>query len=169
MTRSEVRDLAVSLCVAAAYAVSVVLRRHGHYLVYDLYYNLPIVAPFVLFGLNRFIRRAEVGGRRLALDAAVVLLAASRVIVPLPGISGHTLFLTHAVLTTQRVPRVAAALVLAEVTVIKLGLWHDATWFGGLALGVVASVAWRRWLQPAVTVRPVKTDGQAEKLRSNRS
>lgn len=129
--------------MAAAYALSVVLRRNGRWLVYDLYYNLPIVVPFVLFLLHRARTRGELGARRIAIDVAVVALAASRVVLPVPGISGHTLFLTHAMRTTGGVARAAAVLVFLEVTVIKLALWHDLSWGGGLVIGLLSARAWR--------------------------
>ena len=129
--------------MAAAYAVSVVLRRSGHWLVYDLTYNLPIVLPFVLFLLQRVRTRDQLGARRIAIDVAVIALAASRVILPVPGFSGHTLFLTHALRTTRGVARAAAVLIFVEVTVIKLALWHDASWGGGLVIGFLSAWAWR--------------------------
>jgi hypothetical protein len=144
--RQELLDLCGALAVAAAYAASVVLRRSGYWMVYDLYYNAPIVVPFVLFLIDRVRRRGDLKLARLGVDAGVVALAASRVVLPVPGISGHTLFLVYALLTTRGVTRVATAVVLLEVTVIKLALWHDPSWLGGVLVGTVAARAFTRWL-----------------------
>jgi hypothetical protein len=45
--------------------------------------------------------------------------------------------------------RLAAAVVLAQVTVLKLVFWQDATWFGGMLIGGIALLAYR-----AVRPRP---------------
>jgi hypothetical protein len=141
--RRELVDLAIALGLAAAYAVSVVLRRSGHWLVYDLSYNLPIVVPFALLLLDRFRKRSALGVARCLVDAVVIALAASRVFLPVPFVSGHALFLTHALGTTRGVPRVAAALVMAEVTVFKI-VWMDPSWLGGVVIGILGTWAWKR-------------------------
>lgn len=150
-------DTAGATTVALAYVATLVLRGpRGGWRDYDLLYNAPLVVPVVLFVLDRLRRRSAVGCARLGVDTAVVALAASRMVVPIPLLSGHTLFLVYALLTTWGgAPRgrwgvapLMTAAVLLEVTVIKLAVWRDPSWFGGALVGTVASRAFTRWLAP---------------------
>ena len=81
----------------------------------------------------------------------VVFLAAFLRFVEVGGIpaSGHTLFLTHSLVTVRDRRWLAIALaLLAMTTWFKLALWHDPQSWGvgiaaGLATGVLARVAQR--------------------------
>jgi ABC-type Co2+ transport system permease subunit len=113
------------------------------------YYMTPIAVPFVAFTIERLENLLALKLWPLLLDALVVALALSRVFYPVPFISGHVLFLTYALLTVrQRVSRIFAALVLLQTLVLKVFFWHDLrTPLGGIVLGVLGALAYRRYQQ----------------------
>lgn len=117
--------------------------RGGGPSVYDLYYNVPIAAPFAAFLVERAL-----AARRLAsllVDASVVSISLARVVFPVPGYSGHALFLFFAFATARgRALRILSGLVLAEVLFIKFALWGDFVTVGGSAvIGALAVLAAR--------------------------
>ena len=150
-------DVVAALALTCAYAGWVIARRHGDWadgLVpfrsRSVLYSAPVVAPLVLFALERWRRRTEWTKGHLAIDAGVFLLAASRMFLPVPGVSGHALFLTYgAVTASTRVVRVAMAVVLAATAVVKIFLWHDPSLLGGALVAFVAAFAWKRVAPPA--------------------
>lgn len=70
-----------------------------------------------------------------------------RVIGNVPYISGHTLFLSYAILgPASRVTRITASLVMLEVIYLKYFVWHDPiTSSSGIVLGAIAAVTARRF------------------------
>ncbi|CAG0978458.1 hypothetical protein ARNL5_02269 [Anaerolineae bacterium] len=107
---------------------------------YFFYYTLPIAIPFAAFLIERLADRRGVSAALV--DASVVALALSRVLYPVPFVSGHVLFAAYAFATARsRAVRWSAALVLAEVMVLKLALWGDfGTPAGALSIAVIG---WR--------------------------
>lgn len=70
-----------------------------------------------------------------------------RVIGKVPYVSGHTLFLTYAILgPASRVTRITASLVMLEVIYLKYFVWHDPVSSStGIVLGMIAAVTARRF------------------------
>jgi hypothetical protein len=107
---------------------------------------VPIGAVFAAFLWDRLLPRWPGSARGVAWDAFVIALALMRVFAPpLPFVSGHTLFVTYAVLTARRWPlRALALLVSAEVVYVKL--FASVGWksmLGGLAAASIAALARR--------------------------
>jgi len=101
-----------------------------------------MAVPFVAFLFDRAEHWQRLPRTIGMIDLPILILALSRSIFPIPFISGHALFLTYALLTTRSVvARIAAAVVLAQVLVIKIFFWQDATVFGGMILGLVGGRA----------------------------
>lgn len=106
-------------------------------LCYALYYNTPIAAPFAVFMVQLLYPRDS--DKSVSVDLFVVGLALARAFLPMPGYSGHVLFLAYALISRSGMVRVLAALVLAEVLFVKLFLWSDwITPTGALLLTAVA-------------------------------
>jgi hypothetical protein len=102
-----------------------------------VYYFAPIGVPFIAYLFDRAERWRDI---RWYIDLPLVVIAFARAVLPVPFISGHALFLTYALVTTQtRVARWTAALVLLQVAYFKLAIWHDWTLFGGIALGLLVA------------------------------
>ncbi len=135
---------AASMGAALAFAGFVIIDndlgtspgRHGFY----LYYMVPLAAPFAAFLLDRAARLRELRCTQWFIDLTVIILGLARALYDLPGISGHALFLTYALLTARsRAAQIIITVVLAEVVYLKVFAWHDLTLFGGiLAAGVAA-------------------------------
>jgi len=113
---------------------------------YLLYYHAPIGFAFVVYVFDRVAHRDSFNLLQWALEAAVVLLALSRTIWPLPFFSGHALFLTYAFATTPRpLVRWVTGLVLADVVYMKSFVLHDMTLIGGALLGIAFAGYARYW------------------------
>ena len=124
---------AALLFVAFAY-----LRYEGEWRDLLVFYFAPIGVPFVAFLFDRAQHRREM---RWWIDVPVVGLAVLRSAYPIPLVSGHSLFLTYALLTSRSwVARLTAFIVLLQVIYLKTFIWHDATLIGGIVVG--AFVAW---------------------------
>lgn len=138
--------IAVSIGAALGFAAGVSIIFEGDTRWFWLYYYVPITVPFVAFLFDRVSRWHRLPRVTLIVDVPVLTLAFTRAVVLIPLISGHALFLTYAVLTTQSmVARVTAALVLIEVILIKIFVWHDITLIGGMALGIAATWLFRQF------------------------
>lgn len=138
--------LLLSIGGALLYSVCVTWRFGGQKLQSQYLYVVPIIVPFLSFLLDRSekIRRRSVAS--LIIDFLVVGTSMMRVIGNVPYISGHTLFLTYAILgPASRVTRITASLVMLEVIYLKYFVWHDpVTSSTGIVLGIIAAVATRR-------------------------
>ena len=139
--------LLLSIGGALLYAVWVTRRFGGQNLQSQYLYVVPIVVPFLSFLLDRSerIKRSSIAG--LAVDFLVVGTSMMRVIGNVPYISGHTLFLSYAILgPASRVTRITASLVMLEVIYLKYFVWHDPiTSSTGIVLGTIAAVIARRF------------------------
>lgn len=137
--------LIASILAAALFALGIILTFRGPERQFFLYYFVPIGVPFVAFLFDRAARRKALLIRHWALDVAVLSLSFTRAFVLVPLYSGHALFLTFALLTTRSwVVRGSALLVLMQVAYLKF-TWRDATFLGGLALGICASLLFHFW------------------------
>ena len=130
-----------SLAGAGLYAGYASFRFSGDKLASQYFYVVPIVVPFVAFLCERAERLSQFTVVTAAVDVFAVGVAMWRVIGNVPFISGHTLFLTYALLTARsRVCRITAAIVMLEVLYLKFIFWHDAvTPLGGILLGLLAA------------------------------
>jgi hypothetical protein len=146
--------LLLSLAAASLYAVWAHWRFGGQNLQNQYLYVVPIVVPFFSFLLDRVerIKRASIAG--LAIDFLAVGTSMMRVIGNVPYVSGHTLFLSYAILgPASRVTRITASLVMLEVIYLKYFVWHDpVTSSAGIMLGTIAALI-TRWLRRKVEKR----------------
>jgi hypothetical protein len=131
---------------ALLYAALITWRYSGRNLENQYLYVVPIVVPFVSFLLDRAERLRHLKIGRLVVDALVVGTAMMRVIGNVPFVSGHTLFLTYAILgSASRVTQITASLVMLEVIYLKYFVWHDPiSSSSGIVLGVIAALIARR-------------------------
>jgi len=138
--------LTLSLGGAALYSAWIIWRFGGVNLESQFLYVVPIVVPFVSFLLDRVERIQQWKVVGLAIDLLVVGAAMMRVVSHLPYVSGHTLFLTYAILSpASRVTRITAALVMIEVIYLKYFVWHDpVTSSIGILLGTIAALIAQR-------------------------
>ena len=139
--------LGLSLIGATLYALYVTLRFPGDSLWGQYFYVTPIIVPFAAFLFDRAARRSQITAFELIVDVLIVGTAISRVIADVPYVSGHSLFLTYALLSTRsRVAQITAAVVMLQVIYLKYIVWGDwITSTIGIALGVLAALA-RLWL-----------------------
>jgi hypothetical protein len=139
--------IGLSIGGALLYTVWITWRFGGHNLQSQYLYVVPILVPFLSFLLDRSerIKRGSIAG--LVIDCLVVGTSMMRVIGTVPYISGHTLFLTYAILgPASRVTRITASLVMLEVIYLKYFVWHDpVSSSAGIVLGTIAAVATRRF------------------------
>lgn len=105
-------------------------------------YVVPIAVPFVAFLFDRAQRFRESTFIQHGIDLVVVGTAMGRVIGNVPFISGHTLFLTYALLSSRSlVVRISATLVMIQTVYLKYFVWHDfVTSTSGIVLGSFAAV-----------------------------
>ena len=132
---------------ALLYAGWITWRLDGRNLENQYVYVVPIVIPFVSFLLDRAERIQELKVLGLVVDVLVVGTSMMRVIGDVPFISGHTLFLTYAILgPASRVTRITSSLVMLEVIYLKYFVWHDpVTSSTGIVLGTIAALVTHRF------------------------
>jgi hypothetical protein len=137
----------LSLTGGLVYALWARSRMIGDNLTNQYIYVVPIVVPFVAFMLDRVEKIGEITVVSAIVDVLVVGTAMMRVIGNVPHVSGHTLFLTYAVLRRgSLVTRLTAASVLIETIYLKYFVWHDfITSTTGIALGLIALMIMQRF------------------------
>ncbi len=134
--------LFIAVSASLLFAAFAIWRYEGEWRDLLVYYFAPIGVPFIAFLFDRAQHRNEI---RWWLDVTVVIVALLRSAYPIPFISGHSLFLTYALLTSQSwVARVMAFIVLLEVIYLKTFIWHDTTLIGGIGAGALAAWAMYR-------------------------
>lgn len=114
-------------------------------LIGQTFYVVPIVVPFVAFLFDRAERFRQLTIIQFIVDALVIGVAMGRVVGNVPYVSGHTLFLTYALLATRSpIVLVTAALVMLHTLYLKYVVWHDwMTSSSGIVLGLMAAlVTW---------------------------
>ena len=142
--------LALSLGVAATYASYMLRSPQIRLTMFDLsgsfLYVVPIVVPFVAFLFDRAGRWWQLSKLHYLVDLIVVGTAVGRVVGNVPLVSGHTLFLTYAMLTSRsNVVRVTAVLVIVQTIYLKYFVWHDfVTSTAGILLGSFATFIFSR-------------------------
>ena len=139
--------LLISLLSAVSYTIFAVVKFSGDKLHNQFYYVIPIIFPFVGFYLSRFAQFSRIRLVSKMIDFAVVLTAMWRVIGDVPFVSGHSLFLTYALLTDEtRFVKITAAIVLIEVFILKIFVWNDwLTFLNGVVLGTIAGLISQRY------------------------
>lgn len=111
---------------------------------FSLLYNLPLYAIGLVWLYYRWRGRVALNRWRVLLDAAVVVMAASRFLGPLIPPSGHALFLTYAGLTIdRRLFRIVAFILLLATIALKLSWGDYRSWLYGLLLGAALGVLYR--------------------------
>jgi hypothetical protein len=137
--------LVISILAAGTFAFFITLLFDGDLRWLLLYYYVPIGIPFVAFLFDRAEGYARASRTSWAIDLVVLIFALTRAFVQLPLISGHALFLTYCLLTSRsKVARIAAVLVLLQVAYLKLFVTHDTALFGGVIVGCLAALVYRR-------------------------
>ncbi|HSS22726.1 MAG TPA: hypothetical protein VLL54_21820 [Pyrinomonadaceae bacterium] len=139
--------LLLSVSAALVYAGWVRWRFGGDQLGNQLVYVVPIVVPFVAFLLDRAHRIGVWRPAIFLIDFVVVGTSILRVIGNVPYVSGHSFFLTYAILGPgARITKITAALVMVEVIYLKYFVWHDfITSSTGILLGAIAAVLAHRF------------------------
>ena len=134
----------IAVSVTLIFAALLVVCSHGRRNFFSLYYIAPIGVPFIAFLFERVEQRQNLPRSVFLIDALTLGVAFARAVIPIPFLSGHSLFLTYALLTTSTtVVRLTCLLVMAQVLYLKLFIWNDFGVFGGIALGVIASALLR--------------------------
>jgi hypothetical protein len=145
--------LVASILAAGIFAVFIRLLFDGDLRWFLLYYFVPIGIPFVAFLFDRVEQYGSISLVSWLIDLAVLLPALARAFVRLPLISGHALFLVYCLLTSRsNIARITAALVLLQVAYLKIFVTHDTALVGGVIVGCLAALLYRRVRQhPSVT------------------
>jgi hypothetical protein len=137
--------LVVSILAAGIFAFFITLLFDGDLSWFLLYYFVPIGIPFVAFLFDRAEGYAWASRTSWALDIVVLIVALTRAFVRLPLISGHALFLSYCLLTARsKVTRFTAVLVLLQVAYLKIFVTHDTALIGGVIVGCLAALVYRR-------------------------
>lgn len=141
--------LTIALSASVMFALFAIWRYDGEWRDLLVFYFAPIGVPFILFVFDR----AEQWRTSLWLiDFPVIVLALLRSAYPIPIVSGHSLFLTYALLTTRSwVARLAALVILVQVIILKTFVWHDVTLLGGVLVGSAAAWLHRRWTKRGIS------------------
>lgn len=148
--------LLVAMIAAAIFAMLVAVFFEGDLRWFLLYYFTPIGIPFVAFLFDRAEQYALISPAGWAIDLAVLIPALIRAFVALPLVSGHALFLSYCLFAAKsKVARITAFLVLLQVAYLKIFVTHDTAIIGGIIVGFLASVLYRR-------IRPIRRDDQAQ-------
>ena len=115
----------------------------------SFFYVVPIIVPFVAFLLDRAEHWREAKTIRAAIDLLIIGTAMGRMLGPVPFVSGHTLFLTYALLSSRsHVVKISAAVVLLQVMYLKYVVWHDwTTSTSGIVLGAIAAYVANRLIK----------------------
>lgn len=133
--------LGAALAATALFCALITLTFEGQKQTFYLYYFAPVALPFTCFLIERTDMLRSAPRWPYLVDLPVLILSMVRAFYPLPFISGHAFFLTYALLTTNTWPaRASAALVLLEVIILKVFVWHDATLLGGMAVAGLSAL-----------------------------
>lgn len=124
-----------------ALAAAVLFLRARHHDVGKLLYSLHYVVPMIIFAAalvdDRLAHGQQLRAAGTALDAAVILIAASRLLTSRFPYSGHMVLLVYGLMTACGRPmRILAVVLLIHATALKLLAWHDpVTWSIGAVMG----------------------------------
>jgi hypothetical protein len=137
--------LGISLAAGLLFALMVIACFDGDARLYLLGYFMPVGIPFVACIFDRAEGWRSFHPIQRAADLFVLALSLVRIAIAVPLVSGHALFLTHAMLSSRSwVVRGTAAAVLLEVGYLKIFLFHDnITLVGGIILGCITALIFR--------------------------
>jgi hypothetical protein len=126
----------------------VVWSFNGEREIFYLYYNVPLVFPFVCYLFDRAERRHQFSRTQWILEVVVIGLALSRAFFPTPFISGHALFLSYSALSSRAwLAKISAVAIFLEVIWVKTFLLFDpVTPGGGLFVAILVFFA-QKWLE----------------------
>jgi hypothetical protein len=131
----------ISVTSTILFMIAIVVLSHGKKSFFSLYYVAPIGIPFVAFIFDRAERANRFSKKQIYIDSIIVVASLLRTEFPIPFYSGHSLFLTYAMLTSKTwVAQLTAIAVMLQVLYLKIFVWHDYEVFGGIALGVIAAI-----------------------------
>ena len=137
--------LIIALIAALIFAFFINLLFDGELRWFLLYYFTPIGIPFIAFLFDRAERNVFASKAAWGIDAVILGLSLVRSVILIPIISGHALFLTYSLLTSQsKLARITAILVLLEVAYLKIFIWSDPTLIGGVIVGALAALLYWR-------------------------
>lgn len=106
-------------------------------------YFYPVFVVFFLYIFDRLQFFSESNRIAYIIDVVVLFFSILRMVYKVPYISGHALFLSFALFTmSSHSTRVMVFIVWMQVLLLKLFLWHDVTFYGGLVAGGIAAVLW---------------------------
>ena len=104
-------------------------------------YFFPVFVVFFLYFFDRLEFRQEYRWYGFGIDILVLFISMLRMVYKVPYISGHALFLSFALFTVKRnSTRVLTFMVWLQVLLLKVFLWHDITFWGGLVVGGFAAL-----------------------------
>jgi hypothetical protein len=108
----------------------------------SFWYNVTIVVPIVAFLFDRAENRRRLNALPFVIDLAVIGTAFGRVVGNVPFVSGHTLFLSYAIISTNsKFVRITAIILLTHTVYLKYFVWHDfVTSTSGIILGSIAAL-----------------------------
>jgi len=137
--------LGVSLVAALLFALLVIACFDGDARLYLLGYFMPVGIPFIAYMFDRMESWRSLHPAQRAVDLFVLALSLVRVAISVPLVSGHALFLTHALLSSRSwIVRGTAVVVLLEVGYLKIFIFHDdITLVGGGILGCITALIFR--------------------------
>ena len=137
--------LGISLIAALLFSLLVIACFDGNARLYLLGYFMPVGIPFVACIFDRVEGWRSFHPVQRAVDLFVLALSLVRIAISVPLVSGHALFLTHALLSSRSwIVRGTAAAVLLEVGYLKIFLFHDdLTLVGGIILGCITALVFR--------------------------
>jgi hypothetical protein len=148
-------QLGVTVVVVGLLTLYIFSFHEGEARHYRLYYFLPAAISATLFVFDRISRLRELGAVLLGMDILLGAISLTRVKYPIPFYSGHALFLTYTLLTVKdRLCLAAAAIVLLQTAYLKVFVWgNDASLYGGILLGCLATVIHKYYLKKSLLSR----------------
>ena len=143
----------LSITSALIFALLVVVIYENPLRSWLLVYFVPLTVPFVAFTLERAQRSAQIRAGQWWIDVIVLVLSITRIFFPVPGYSGHALFLTFVLFSSRTIVVLVTSLaVFLEVAYVKLFILDDMTVAGGFLLGIIFAVIYRRMERNPISV-----------------
>ncbi len=106
-------------------------------------YFFPVYVAFFVYFFDRLEIVTDTKWYCGVIDVLILFFSILRVFYKVPYVSGHALFLSFALFSVSRPSnRVLIFIVWLQVLLLKLFLWHDITFYGGLLLGGIAAGLW---------------------------
>jgi hypothetical protein len=145
LAKQPVFKVVAGVLIAVLGAIFSIMVFTGDLRSYLLVYDVPILIPFAMFMLDRLASFNETTLTGKGIDFITLAAAITRAFINVPIISGHTLFLVYAIVTSSsKLTRATCVLVLIEVAYIKIFIWRDPTLIGGTVVGIIMGLAFRQ-------------------------